>query len=145
MSETDRADALDRYVRFYETLTPDGVARLDEFVAPAVHFRDPFNDVRGVERLRAVLAHMFAITEASRFQVTDRAFGAAAAYVRWRYTFRPRGGLPWEITGVSELTFDGQGRVTEHLDHWDAAGQLYERVPVLGALLRLARRRLAVS
>lgn len=137
--------ALDAYAAFYETLTPASLARLADHVTPDVHFRDPFNDVRGIDRLRRILEHMFSVTDNSRFVVTDRAFGADAAYVRWRYTFRPKGaaGAPWEIVGLSELSFGADGRVISHIDHWDAAGQFYERIPVLGALLRLARRRVA--
>jgi hypothetical protein len=147
----DITHALDAYARYWEALTPDSLAGLADHVAPDVRFRDPFNDVRGIDGLRAVLAHMFATTADSRFVVTDRAVGQAAAYMRWRYTFRPKGrpkgarGAPWEIVGMTEITFDAAGRVASHIDHWDAAGQLYERVPVLGALLRLVRRRMAAG
>lgn len=139
--------ALDAYIAYFETLTPETVARLGAFVAPDVHFRDPFNDVRGEARFRAVLDHMFRTTDDSRFVATDRAIGVAASYVRWRYSFRPkgRGGPPWEVAGMSEIAFDGAGRVSAHIDHWDAAGQIYERVPVLGALMRLIRRRAAAG
>jgi steroid delta-isomerase len=34
------------------------------------------------------------------------------------------------------------GRVVYHRDYWDAAGELYERIPLLGALMRGVRRRL---
>ena len=33
----------------------------------------------------------------------------------------------------------------EHRDYWDAAEELYEKLPVLGALMRLLRRKLAAS
>ncbi len=45
------------------------------------------------------------------------------------------------IDGMSEIRFRADGRVAEHLDHWDAAEQLYERVPVLGTLIRLVKRK----
>ena len=45
---------------------------------------------------------------------------------------------------MSELTLAPDGRVAEHVDYWDPAAQLYERVPVLGWLMRRIRRRLAV-
>ena len=44
---------------------------------------------------------------------------------------------------MSEVTLAEDGRVLAHIDHWDPAAQLYERVPVLGAVLRMIRRRLA--
>jgi steroid delta-isomerase len=46
------------------------------------------------------------------------------------------------ITGMSEIHFAPDGRISEHIDHWDSGGQFYERIPVLGWLIRLVRKRL---
>jgi hypothetical protein len=37
--------------------------------------------------------------------------------------------------------FDAQGLVTLHRDYWDAAEELYEKLPVVGALMRWLKRR----
>ena len=37
------------------------------------------------------------------------------------------------------------GRVVAHRDYWDAAEELYEKLPVLGALMRLLKRRLRAT
>lgn len=138
-------DAVDAYVDFFERLTVERLDALDALAAPEMRFVDPFNDVRGVERVKAVFRKMFEDVEAPRFSVSDRAIGDRAAYLRWTFTFRPpRTIKTWTIEGMSELRFDPHLRITEHIDHWDAAGQLYEKFPVLGRVLGLIRRRLAV-
>ena len=43
---------------------------------------------------------------------------------------------------VGIVKFAPDGRISEHIDHWDAAAQFYERIPVLGWLIRKVRRRL---
>lgn len=48
------------------------------------------------------------------------------------------------IDGVSEVRFDSVGLITAHIDYWDAARQLYEKLPLLGGVLRMIRHRLAV-
>jgi hypothetical protein len=35
--------------------------------------------------------------------------------------------------------------VADHRDYWDAAEELYEKLPVLGALMRLLKRRLRAT
>ena len=35
--------------------------------------------------------------------------------------------------GLSRVSFDAQGRVTEHLDYWDPVEAIWAGVPVLGA------------
>jgi hypothetical protein len=38
---------------------------------------------------------------------------------------------------------DAQGLIVLHRDYWDAAEELYEKLPVVGALMRWLRRRAA--
>ncbi len=137
---------LDRYADAFEVMTEASLDDLPALLAPDVRFVDPFNDVRGAERYVAIFRHMCAVCDDPAFVVLDRAIGGEAAYLKWSFTGRMKGkSSTFEIIGMSEVTFDGDGRVTAHIDHWDAAGQLYERVPVLGAVLRVLRRRLQVE
>ncbi len=55
------------------------------------------------------------------------------------------GGRRWDVTGVAIVTLAADERVCEHLDYWDAAGGLYEQLPLLGGFMRWLRRRLAVD
>ncbi len=133
--------ALAAYARFYETLSPHTLDGLRNLVAPQVRFKDPFNDVRGVDALLRATRAMFRFGT-PRFEIIDRTLSARAGYLLWRYTVDAAAERPWIIDGMTELRFDAEDRVIEHIDHWDAAGQVYEKVPLLGALLRLAKRRL---
>ena len=45
------------------------------------------------------------------------------------------------IDGASVLHFDATGRVDRHRDYWDAAEELYEKLPAVGALMRWLKRR----
>lgn len=134
------AEAARRYAAFYESLTPDSLARLAELCAPEVRFRDPFNDVTGVAAYRRVLERMFADVSAPRFVVEDRVLSGSVCYLRWTFAFRARG-RSLSIAGMSEVRFDADGRVTCHLDYWDPS-PVYDLVPMLRGLLRLVRARL---
>lgn len=131
------------YARAFEELTPGTLPNLARLWTEDVIFRDPFNDVRGIEASLAVYRHMYETTDDPRFQVLDVAASEAAAYLKWRMTFRPKGKPEtWTIEGMSGLAFTEDGRVRSHIDHWDAAGELYEKVGGLGILMRWLKRRL---
>ncbi len=133
------------YARFYETLTPESLGRLEALCAPNVRFQDPFNDVTGIAAYRAVLSAMFDHVSAPSFEVSDWALSGHVAYLRWTFDFaRKQAGAPWRIEGMSEVHFDQDGRVIAHLDHWDSGSQFYGRLPLLRQLIGLVRRRLAV-
>jgi hypothetical protein len=58
--------------------------------------------------------------------------------------FRRKGGSSAsQIHGSTHLRFAADGRVGLHRDYWDPARELYEAVPLLGALMRWLRRKLA--
>jgi len=142
-----RPAALARWAAQFEALTPETVDLLRALCAPDVRFRDPFNDVRGIDKLVRVFEDMFATCDDPRFVVLDQAVGEAAGYLKWEFHFRPRraAGTPWRIEGMSEIHFDDQGRIIAHLDHWDAGAQFYGRLPILRGLIGFVRRRLAVD
>jgi len=139
-SSTDRADA---YVRLWESLTPDNLNRLPELVTPDVRFADPFNDVRGMEALKRVMLKAIHDVPEQRFAVTRRAWDGDLCLLCWAFTGRTRGGQRLSIEGMSQITVSADGKVSRHIDHWDAGRQFYEKLPLIGAMLRLIRRRLA--
>lgn len=130
-----------RLARFYETLTPASLASLGEFYAADARFKDPFNEVVGVPAIRRIFEHMFASTDAPRFVVTERVEQGDQAMLGWEFHFGLRG-RALTVRGVTHLRFDAEGRVALHRDYWDAAEELYEKLPVLGGLMRALRRRL---
>lgn len=131
-----------RIVEYFETLTPESVSRLGEHYASNAYFKDPFNEVNGLEGIRRVFSHMYRQVEAPRFRVVDRIVGAGGAMLAWEFTFRGRG-CDMLVRGATHLRFNGRGKIVYHRDYWDAAEELYAKLPLLGPLMRLLRRRLA--
>lgn len=64
--------SLDTLLDWYTSLTPDTVQRAGEHYAADAHFRDPFNDVRGIAAIEAVFDHMFETTGNPRFIIRQR-------------------------------------------------------------------------
>ena len=147
IDDTSPAAAIGRALTWFETLTPATLDEIGTIYAPDAHFRDPFNDLHGLSAVTRVYRHMFETLEQPRFVIIDRVIDGPQAFVSWDFTFRlrsDRAARPRVIHGGTLLRMDTQGRIREHLDYWDAAGQLYETLPLLGSLLRWLRNRLAV-
>jgi steroid delta-isomerase len=140
--EANHEADLDRVVRFYETLDPAALGRLETIYAGGAFFKDPFNEVRGLPAIRKIFAHMFGQVDAPRFIITARAMQGADAFLTWDFRFRMKRFSRAEqcIRGATHLQFDADGRVNVHRDYWDAAEELYEKLPVLGALMRTLKR-----
>jgi steroid delta-isomerase len=132
-----------RLVQLYEQLTPERLNSLHTCYAPHAHFKDPFNDVRGLESIRKVFAHMFTTVDAPRFVVTEQLVQGQQAFLAWEFHFRMRRwrkGVPQCIRGGTLLQLNAQGLVLEHRDYWDTAEELYEKLPLLGRCMAWLRR-----
>lgn len=143
-SVSSNATPLARFQAYFESLTPLTLTEIGQIYAADARFKDPFNAVQGLDAVRRIFAHMFTTTEQPRFVVLHALGDATQGYVTWDFHFRSkgRGGRNWTIHGASRLEFNAQGLVALHRDYWDAAEQLYEHLPLLGALLRAIKRHL---
>ena len=135
--------ALDHLLAWYSSLDRQSLARIAEFYAPGARFKDPFNDVRGIDAIRLIFEHMFDATEAPRFIILERMEQDSQAFATWRFEFALKG-RPYVVLGATHFRLDAGGRVTEHRDYWDAAEELWQKLPVLGGLVAWLRARFAV-
>jgi len=138
------ADArIARIVTLFETLTPADVARLGEYYTLDAKFKDPFNQVQGMAKVERIFGHMFDALAEPRFVVHDILVQGDECFMTWDFLFRFRrfSGDLQTVHGSSHLRLAGDGRIESHRDYWDAAEELYEKLPVLGALMRWLRKR----
>ena len=144
MNPTTIAQAVERLVQFFEQLQPQDLERLPEIYAPDARFKDPFNEVQGLPAIEGIFAHMFEALDSPHFIVTERIVQDNKCFLVWdfRFRFKRFDTQTWQtVRGGTQLAFDAQGLVTLHRDYWDAAEELYEKLPLVGGLMRWLKRR----
>lgn len=130
-------------IELYQNLTPERLDELKSFYAPDAYFKDPFNEVRGLGAIEHIFRHMFKQVGEPRFIITERIVADSGVVLMWEFRFRMQQWRPstmQTVRGVTHLRFDAQGRVTFHRDYWDAAEELYAKLPLLGSLMRALQR-----
>lgn len=138
--------ALEGFQAYFEQLTPESVRHLDTVYAPDAYFKDPFNDVRGIAEIRRVFDGMYEAMHEPRFRIVETLLEGDRAVLVWDFSFRIKRFKPdaeQTIHGLSLVRFGPDGRVTLHRDYWDAAGELYAKLPLVGPLMRYLARRMA--
>ncbi len=143
-SPTPTSEAISRVVAFFEHLKPADLAQLGQFYASNARFKDPFNEVQGLAAIEGIFRHMFAALEHPRFVITGRVEQGAQCFLTWEFRFAFRSyaqGVEQTIRGASHLVLDDAQRISLHRDYWDAAEELYEKLPGLGVLMRWLKKR----
>lgn len=135
---------LARVISFFETLDRAAVARIGEVYCDDAFFKDPFNEVTGIAPIRRIFEHMFVQVDEPRFVILDAVEQGAIAFLTWEFRFRMKRfdtATTQSIRGATHLNFAADGRVRFHRDYWDAAEELYEKLPLAGSLIRWLKRR----
>jgi steroid Delta-isomerase len=134
---------IQRIVALFERLAPQDLALLADFYTEDARFKDPFNEVQGTAAIRRIFEHMFATLDGPRFVVHQALVQGDQCFLTWDFIFRLKRLRRDElvIRGASHLVLAADGRVCLHRDYWDAAEELYEKLPGLGALMRWLKRR----
>jgi steroid Delta-isomerase len=148
VSGPEQVAALARVVGFYETLSPESLARIGEVYVSDARFKDPFNEVQGLAAIENVFRHMYRQVHEPRFTVTSFMVEGAEAWLAWEFRFRFRGWRESElqlVRGATHLRLAPDGRVSAHRDYWDTGEELFARLPLLGGLMRFLRRRLGAG
>jgi steroid Delta-isomerase len=131
------------YLDFWCDLGPEKIAAARPFLANNFRFRDPFQDISGIEAFETMLIRMYKNTKNPRFVLKDVAWSTRAAYILWDFTAEAPVIGAFAMEGMSEIHFDEMGKITAHLDHADPTPGLYGRVPILGGLIQSIRRNIA--
>ena len=133
-----------RVVTFFEGLSPASVAQFGAYYTEDAYFKDPFNEVRGLGEVQRIFSHMYVALDAPRFVVRERVVQGDQCFLVWDFLFSFKKFSP-EVTqtvrGSSHLKFAPDGRICFHRDYWDAAEELYEKLPLVGGLMRWLKAR----
>jgi len=134
----------DHIVQFFETLTPQSVERFEEIYTEDARFKDPFNEVQGLPEISRIFRHMYVALLEPRFVITQRVEQDENLMLTWDFHFRFAKFSPGQlqtIRGASHLQLAADGRIAVHRDYWDAAEELYEKLPLVSVLMRWLKKR----
>ncbi len=134
----------ENFATFFETLSPQSVAQLHTVYDAQARFKDPFNEVQGLSEIERIFQHMYVALDQPHFVVTGQVVDGTQAFLTWEFRFRFKRfdtTTLQAVRGASHVVFNEQGLVTMHRDYWDAAEELYEKLPVVGGVMRWLKKR----
>ncbi|WP_346836620.1 nuclear transport factor 2 family protein [Microbulbifer sp. SAOS-129_SWC] len=129
--------------QYYEEYLAADPAMLGHFYQDDVVFRDPLHQIEGLGALQRYFAAMREDLLECRFEFSPGVIGDTSACLPWDMHYAHRrlnGGALLTLRGCSLLQF-GQ-RIRYHEDFYDLGAMVYERIPVVGALVRGIKNRL---
>lgn len=135
---------IESYVKFFETLSPETLPELAALCSEDLRFCDPFNDVRGIEQTMQVFLHMFANTQNPVFRVYEWQRSDQVVFLFWNFRCRSFG-RPLDFDGVSRVLINDANLISEHVDYWDSGEAFWQKIPLLGSVIKLLSQRISAG
>ncbi|MGQ7249071.1 nuclear transport factor 2 family protein [Halomonas sp. V046] len=140
--------ALAAFCRTFNFLDKTCTEKLYELYTDDIAFTDPVHHVEGVEALLTYFNELYNNVDSCQFEFPHAQRQGSTAFAVWTMTLRhPRldRGAPIRVDGCSHLIFSETqpDKVCVHRDYFDAGAMLYERLPLLGTVIRRIKRHVA--
>ncbi|MFK2821639.1 nuclear transport factor 2 family protein [Arcobacter sp. YIC-80] len=135
---------IQNYALFFENLNKDiSFFEYKNIFSDDVYFEDPFQKTKGIQAIYNIFNEMYKTIDEPRFLVKEIIQNDDIAYLQWNFMFKYKNSKNMEsFTGVSRVQLDSQGKVISHIDYWDAASNIYEKIPVLKSILRFIKNKI---
>jgi limonene-1,2-epoxide hydrolase len=138
--------AVERFEAFIADLSTGAIKeQIRNVYAPTLYFNDTLKTIRDVDALEKYFLSSDDAMSAYGLKVEQTISTPEGVFVRWRMDVmfrRMRKGDVQSSIGISHIRFDKDGRVVYHQDYWDSGTNLYEKIPVLGGMIRWIKSRL---
>jgi hypothetical protein len=135
------SEPVETFKSVFNRLERSNLHLLDEIYAEDIEFRDPFLQIRGLPRLREYFARQYEDVIQSRFVFEDEAIQGQRAMLTWTMHIEHRRFARGEVirlSGSSYIRFTR--KVVYHCDYFDLGAFVYERIPILGGVIRFIKR-----
>ena len=125
----------------YENIQIDRIGHLVQLYAQDAVFKDPFQEVHGRDAITKVFMKMFYQLDKPSFKIISALGENLEASLLWEFhfCFKRWNKEPQSLRGVSWLKFNDAGLITSHIDYWDPAEGIYEKLPLLGPVMRFLK------
>lgn len=131
------------FVELYSDFKKESLANLAQIYSDEVDFIDPIHRIQGLSELEQYFSSIMSGVEECRFDNFRTEIGELTSSVEWQMHFRHRrlGSKLITVNGVSLL--EHQDKIERHRDYYDMGEMIYEHVPIMGALVRNIKGKLA--
>lgn len=130
---------------FYEKLNKDSMHLVDEFYDPQIDFIDPIHSLKGSDKMKEYYANLYKNADDVQFEFKDFVQSGEKVVAVWKMTLKTEkinGGEPYSVDGNSVIHFGASGKAIYHRDYFDMGAFVYEKIPVVGFLVRKIKERM---
>lgn len=134
-----------KFKQLYKELDGSNVEIIESLYAANVSFQDPFHQIEGLNNLKNYFQELYQNVDAISFDFGEYNSDGDNHYISWVMNLthpKLNKGKPFDVPGVTFIKGNDAQEILVHRDYFDAGIMLYEKIPVLGSLVKFVKSRL---
>ena len=134
-------NVVENFKHVFTHLDASNIGLVDTLYDNNVTFIDPFNEIRGLERLHHYFHELYKNVLSCEFQFGETFVKDNSAMVVWKMLLSHRtlaSNKPIEISGSTMIQFND--KIYFHRDYFDGGQLLYEQLPLIGHIIRFIKK-----
>lgn len=129
-----------RYLlEWYSQLSMKNVKHVPEYYSRDAFFKDPLTEVYTADEIQKYFQRLLDRVSGIHFVFDNVIEDNNQAFVTWVMTAKFMG-REFSVEGSSHLKFSSSGLCEYHRDYFDLSEEIYEQVPLIGALFKGLKR-----
>ena len=126
--------ALQKYLRHFESLQENKIDELLSSISENFIFEDPFQKIKGKNQFKVLLKKMFKRLKKPKFKIIMVYEHKRVNVVKWNFSceFLKK---TISFSGISEIYIE-ERLITKHIDYWDSGRNFYSHLPVIGSIFK---------
>ncbi len=132
------------YASFFENINSNTpLTEYEKVFDTNAKFKDPFHEVVGLDKIFTIFADMYVKLDNPKFIVTEIVEQNHIVYIRWDFQFSFKNSTTKEtFEGVSRVEFNEKDKVISHIDYWDSASNVYEKIPIVSSFIKFIKQKI---
>ena len=132
----------------FNTLNKDNYSQVvDDFYHEDLEFADPIEKIKGRDAMKQYYGNMYKNVKEIKFDFSEMVTQGDTVVGVWVMTLKTDGlndGEPFQVEGNSVIRFK-DGKAIYHRDYFDMGAFIYEKIPVVGWMVRKVKSKLKLE
>ncbi len=135
---------IEHFKQLYKTFSNATPAQLPDLYHPAITFKDPVHELKGIDALTNYFASFCKSDTQYKFDFINEVISPNQAFFQWQMHYAHpslANGKPLLLNGGTLIKFNTQ--IIYHEDFYDMGAMIYRHIPLLGWAVKKINARIA--
>lgn len=99
-------------------------------------FKDSVQEIHGIKEFTAMTKRLTRRAKKLKMNIVNAMMDGKIAFIEWEMTISYKKYPSSVLYGISRLTLNNEGKITEQRDYYDLWGDIFDNIPLIGKAYR---------